>query len=67
MAETFEQKIKDAGHKVAREGRRGGPEGPATKTGKAAEWVKDKAHQAGDKIERGRRRLRRRRSTTRRK
>ncbi len=50
MAESFKDKIDDAGHKIAE---------AATKTGhaigekaeEAADWAKEQAHQAGHKIE----------------
>jgi hypothetical protein len=50
MAETTEQKIKDAGHKVAEKAEEAGQK-IGHEAGKAAEWGKDKARQAGDRIE----------------
>jgi hypothetical protein len=50
MAETIEQKIKDAGHEVADQAEEAGRK-VGQEAGKAADWMKDKTQHAGGKIE----------------
>jgi hypothetical protein len=50
MAETFRDKVEDAGHKIAEKATEIGHK-VGEKAEEAADWAKEKAHQAGNRIE----------------
>ena len=50
MAESFKDKVEDAGHKIAEKATEVGHK-VGEKAEEAADWAKEKAHQAGNRIE----------------
>lgn len=50
MAETFKDKVEDAGHKLAEKATKAGHV-IGEKVEEATDWAKEKAHQAGNRIE----------------
>ncbi len=52
MAETFKDKVEEAGHKIAETATKVGHK-VGEKVEEATDWAKEKAHQAGNRIEEG--------------
>jgi hypothetical protein len=50
MAESFKEKVEDAGHKISEAATKVGHQ-VGEKVEKAADWAKEKAHEAGHRIE----------------
>ena len=50
MAESFKDKVEDAGHKIAEKATEVGHK-VGEKVEEATDWAKEKAHQVGDRIE----------------